>query len=561
MIKLIFSIGALLSSLLVSGDLVAQSAEAIELIRGEQWAAAATKLEAETAANPFQAMPHYYLAVSMARANRCNAAIPEFELALELGANGGESGMRAAHMNLARCHSLLGNVNRAWDHFYAAWREWGQRDFEAAMTEEAFETLRSHPEFRKLAELALAREGSQNERRQADLEYFNRLVTETHPDPFNSTTESAWNRQLSEVRSRIGKMSDVELAGALMALAARVGDGHTVAYPPTSGESAWHLLPIWPMWMADGWFIVAAAEEHSDLVGARILGAGDHATDELVESARRLLAGDNSQTVKWHGGIVLQFAEFYQLAGAVESARRIPLTLRLPNGDERVVELEAGSLDRDPMARFAPPGWPTLFGEKPPRWVRYSSQSFAYEALPGDDAMYVALNAVADGEDETLAGFGERLRAALEESRPGRLILDLRLNNGGNGNLRWGFLRPLMGYAPLHEPGSIRVLIGPRSYSATIMLIGDLESKFGANLYGHPTGGRPVKYSTETGFALPNTGVAGSISTRLHIDGLSADDRRPFFPPNVYIWPRSGDLQKGLDPVLDAALAQDADKI
>jgi C-terminal processing protease CtpA/Prc len=134
------------------------------------------------------------------------------------------------------------------------------------------------------------------------------------------------------------------------------------------------------------------------------------------------------------------------------------------------------------------------------------------------------------------------------------VVLDLRHNNGGTTDVAYDFLRPLARYEPLDRGGRLVVLIGPRSYSATMDLAGRLERDLGAVFVGWPTGGRPNGYSTERPFTLPYSGIRGTISATWHQDGKGGDDHRPWIAPDVAIWPTASDLAAGRDPVLETAL-------
>lgn len=536
-------------------------AAALDLIRAGDWEGAAAAFEEVVRANPYNGVSFYYLGAAYERLGQCEKAIPVLEKALELGAGGRRTPMRQAHYFVAKCAAASGRAGLSFEHIYEAWKSWGFRDFSPTQEEPAFAALRKEPRYQALVQLALPLDSEDaGERAAADLVYFDKLIRETHPDPFHAITEEDWDAAIETFRGRIPRMSADEVAGAFMRLGALVGDGHTAVYPPIEGPAAWSLVPIWPLWLQDGWYVGAAAPEYVDLVGGRLLAAGDVAFDELFGRARQYLARDNQMTALWLGQLVLQMPQFYALEGAAPSSEAVTFTVEALDGAKRRVTVAAQAPDRNPNAHFAPADWPTMTSiEASPRWIRYAHQTFAIDYFPDQKTLYVVLNNVFNTDEQSLADFGEQVRLELERLRASALILDLRLNNGGDGNLRWDLLSELMAYAPLREEGHFYVLTGPRSFSATMMLVGDLETRFGATFVGMPTGGRPVTLSTETPFTLPNTGLSGSISARPHIDGQSADDRRPFFPPDIVVWPTGEDLRAGRDPVLDAALAAAAE--
>ena len=68
-------------------------------------------------------------------------------------------------------------------------------------------------------------------------------------------------------------------------------------------------------------------------------------------------------------------------------------------------------------------------------WLKEPLDYHRLVELPGSRALYAQLNMVAHGKDQTLAEFGRVIRERAEASNPKAIILDLRLNHGGNGEL------------------------------------------------------------------------------------------------------------------------------
>ena len=159
-----------------------------------------------------------------------------------------------------------------------------------------------------------------------------------------------------------------------------------------------------------------------------------------------------------------------------------------------------------------------------------------------------------NGPRQTMAAFGRSVFEELQEKAARSIILDLRHNNGGETRLVFPFLRTIDRHAPLEHEGAIIVLIGPRSFSATMAMAGRLERDMNALFVGWPTGGRPSVYGTERGFTLPYSDITGTIPIRWHQDGMSGNDVRPWIPPDYAVWPSRADILAGRDPVLDQAL-------
>ena len=114
---------------------------------------------------------------------------------------------------------------------------------------------------------------------------------------------------------------------------------------------------------------------------------------------------------------------------------------------------------------------------------------FAHRLIADTETVYARLDKVGNSGSTSFSDYGRDLSGFLQQVEAKQLILDLRRNNGGNGDLRWGFLRHLAQYGQLQGPGSVYVFTGPRTYSASMMLINGMNSLFDVTFVGMPTGG------------------------------------------------------------------------
>ncbi len=544
---------ALFGSPLAQDEPPPRTADAVAALRAERWGEARDTLEAVVGANPHDGLARYYLGIAREALDLHAEALPELRAALALGVDGSRRGLRGAHLALARTLAATGDVDGALTHVEEAWSSWGFDDIPGLLTDEAYAPLHAAPRLRALARLDDTADRS--ERWRADLRYFQRLVSEAHPDPFRTTSAETWNARVEALAAAADEASDLEITGELMRLAALIGDGHTAVYPPTEGAGAWHLLPFVPVCLSDGWFVAAAPAELADIVGAQLVGAGGSSWDALVRFATERVAADNDFTHRWLAGVALQFAELYALAGATEDATRVSFDLVLPNGRRTTRTLEAGPILRDPNARAVPEGWATAYAEAP-LWLEGAGRPFHHRILDGvPGAVYAQINQTADARNQTLAGYGRELREFFEQDPSRALVLDLRLNNGGNAYEARRLVNELLRIPALEEPGRLLVLIGPRTFSATGYLLGMLEQHLAPVRLGWPSGCRPVGPSSERTFRLPHSRLSGSVSWELRVDGYGTDDRRPFFVPDWVVWPSGADLRAGRDPVLEAARA------
>ena len=98
---------------------------------------------------------------------------------------------------------------------------------------------------------------------------------------------------------------------------------------------------------------------------------------------------------------------------------------------------------------------------------------------------------------ESIADFSRRLRALVDTGTVDRLVLDLRLNRGGDGTLNRPLLLSLIKARKLEGPGKLFVIIGRSTFSAAQFLVNQLEAYTDAVFVGEPSGGKEPVQSTK----------------------------------------------------------------
>jgi C-terminal processing protease CtpA/Prc len=193
-----------------------------------------------------------------------------------------------------------------------------------------------------------------------------------------------------------------------------------------------------------------------------------------------------------------------------------------------------------------------LATEHPPLWLQRLGEPWWTEVLPDSQTVYLAFRRYPPERD-----FRERSAALgrlLDESGARRVIIDLRLNGGGDFTLGRRFLLPVIQDRPtIDRPGGVYVITGPGTFSAAMVNARDLRHEANAVLVGEPTGARPNSYSEHGDLTLANSGLQVSYSTRYYQFGADADSA---VVPDEHIEPTWEDFRAGKDPVIDWILQQ-----
>lgn len=532
--------------------------EALSLIEAEDWPAAAAAYGRLVDYNPYQGAYWYGLGLSRARLDDCDSAAPALDRAIALGVDGRDRPYAAARMEAAACASERGDVATALDHFLIAWGRLKFSDLERLEADDRYAALRAHPDYRRLTG-GIDRDAlSRDEGWRHDLRYLAELVEIRHPDPFHAQSEAAWRRAVDELDASIPRLTDLQITGALMRLMGRIGDGHTALYPPFGGPRAFHVIPIRPFAFGEEWRVIATTAEHRELLGAKIISVAGLPAAEAEDRLAAVFAADNERTRKLTASIGLQFVEYGAAALGSDDEEGLSFEFELIGGARRTRRFEGAPLDRNPVPRWAPPGWEVFGAPTPPLHLSRIEESYWFTDHAALDAVYAQVNLIGRLDPSTgmsFPEFAESLGRRLRDGGAKRLILDIRHNNGGNGFENWDLVRQIVLSEAVDREGGLFVITGRGTFSAATTLTSMLETRTNAIFVGEPGSSRPNFYGEDNQFLLPYSGLAGSISSHWFQGGRMSTDARPWTAPDLIAEPTLEHVIEGRDPALEAIAA------
>jgi hypothetical protein len=369
-------------------------------------------------------------------------------------------------------------------------------------------------------------------------------VERDHPDPWRAVSRAAFLAAADSVARARGRD---EAIVALMKLAALLGprNGHTGIFPGDPGdERPLHLYPLRLWWTPEGLIVLGAQDRR--LVGARLVAVEGRAIADVVRAIEPLVPRDNDETVRENLPGYLLTAEV--LRGLRLAPTDATFTFRSARGTRRVKlrplvpslqELAVGGW-------YTPPIPQTLPRTRQPSWLRDPERELSVTTIAGGRAIYARYTAVTVATDAAAA----RIRALARSRRVTRVVVDLRLNGGGDNQTYGPLLAALVAVA---ETKKLEVLIGRMTFSAAENFATDLERQARPVFLGEPSGGSPNLYGDSEPVSLPATGVVVRVAT-IYWQKSTADDPRLAIEPTVPVALHAADLLLGRDPVLAAAL-------
>jgi hypothetical protein len=369
-----------------------------------------------------------------------------------------------------------------------------------------------------------------------DLALIDREVRARHPDPFVNHPESEWNAKLAELASTLPTATT---DAQTVQLASLVGllDSHSYLFGPV------HVYGLWTYRFPEGWFVVRA--EDPSLVGSRLVAIGRTPIEEVERALRPLIPNDNEFNDLTGMQDLMSTVEFLHGLGFVEDPTKPGYVLEKPGGGRITVDPAPEPGD---TSAFAAGLIGYLMGDATeavarrgePVWTRLDEASRTF---------LISYN------DYTPTGLGPALtamRAALDDGRADRVVIDMRYLRGGDGSLALPLIQFVRKDARINRPGGLTVLIGRENASAGTVVAGAFDRATQAFLIGEPTPARADNFLCDCfEIALHGSPFVVGIPTQYLANG----DTRDAVTPDVLLELTAADFFAGRDPVLDLSLS------
>ena len=335
-----------------------------------------------------------------------------------------------------------------------------------------------------------------------------------------ASREAALQR-LAALEARRGEMDTLAFGLELARITALADNGHSMSYAAPrlqrSNRVEIRLVPF-----GQEFHVLRTREADADLLGARLRAIDGVPLPRLREAAHSLAGGLPAWRDRQAPALFDSPQQLFALGlvAAPEAA-----LYRFQHADGRVVERRLvadpphetrarGTSDRLLLPEVLPPelGWRAVLPAAQAPWsLLDAGRRFRWRHDAALDALVVEMRAARDQPGEPLPPFFDAVREALATHKPRHMVLDLRLNGGGDLTRTRDFAEQL----PTLVPGRLFVLTSPWTFSAAISTAGYLKQAAPARVavVGEPVGdrleffaeGRPVRLKHSGEVLLPAT--------------------------------------------------------
>jgi len=312
----------------------------------------------------------------------------------------------------------------------------------------------------------------------------------------------------------------------LSRIVALADNAHTVFFAGPRSRRFNRIMDVRLAPFGEGFYVLRAAPDHADLLGAQLVTVDGVAVSELRETAHTLAGGIPS----WRDRNAAYFFESpdqMHALGVIARTEGVRYGFRLADGSDVLRHFRPEPADPD-RVRANANRWfyPELMEEEGENWRAVLTVEQAPWALqdPGDpfrmrdapemDAFVIQLRQNMSSPNGDIVEFMLESRDAARASGRRNIVLDMRMNGGGDLNNTRAWVRRL----PRAVPGRVFVLTSPWTFSAAISTVGYLKQKAPerVTLVGEHVGDRLDFHSEGSVVALPHSEAAILYATERH---------------------------------------------
>ncbi len=399
---------------------------------------------------------------------------------------------------------------------------------------------------------------------QEDLRFLQSTIHQDYPFLFKKISAEAFDQEVEELHDQIPDLQNHEIIVGLARIVASFKYGHT-ALGLRGLETKYGHFPFNLYQFSDGVYVQGAHKDYGKAVGAKVLKISDMATEEALQAIYPVVPAENEQYFKAYGLNYLRIPEVLHAQNVTaEFSDSVELTLqkagetftqmiKASKGHERL-PIEYGYLQE--TEEFAD----ARIKDTTPLYLRHLDRIYYFEHLPDYNAVYVRHSQIQDDSSESIPSFYTRVFDFIEENDVDRLIIDVRLNGGGNNYKNKAVITRIIENKRINTVGNLFVIIGRRTFSACQNLVNELDNYTNAIFIGEPTAENVNFYGDNNRLMLPHSEIPVYLSFAWWQDKPQWEGG-PWTAPHIAVDMTFDDYRHNRDPVLDVALSANTDDL
>lgn len=392
---------------------------------------------------------------------------------------------------------------------------------------------------------------------QDDLRFLQNTVHKDYSHLFVKTTKEVFNNEVELLYKDIPNLTQHEIVVGFSRLVSLFKYGHSyVSFNQKSYKFS--QLPFNLYQFKDGVYLQGTHKKYAKAIGAKVIAIEKTPILKALKTIEPTVESENSQYFKAYGINNLRYPE-------VIHAQKITKTLQ----NEIVLTLEKDgkifSQSFEVMKKGENMPKHRGYVKQNENWLDAREQSitplylknlnkvYFFEYLQKEKTVYVRHSRIANDSEENTETFYKRVFDFVENNDVDKLIIDVRLNGGGNSYLNKPIITGIIETKKINTIGSLYVIIGKRTYSAAQNLVNELHNYTNAIFVGEPTAENVNFWGDARPLTLPNSNLTIQLSYAWW-QGKPTWEYAEWLAPQIPIEMSFSEYASNQDPVLNAAL-------
>lgn len=391
---------------------------------------------------------------------------------------------------------------------------------------------------------------------QSDLKFLQQTVHKDYPFLFKNITSKDFDAEVDKLFKAMPAMKDHERLAGVSRIVSSFKYGHT-NIDWRESPVKYHVVPVNFYWFSDGIYVEGAEKKYEQIIGAKLLKVETVPVVQALAAVKPLVPSENDQYFKAHGLDFLTIPEALH-AQRISKILKNSITYTFEK-DGKIFDLNVTAVNAFRFPRrygFVTAGadWLSVRNQSnTPNYLKNLEKIYYYEYLPETKTVYVRHSQIQDDPGEPIPAFYKRVFEFIDKNDVEKLILDVRLNGGGNNYKNKPIVTGIIESKKINKPGKLFVIIGRRTFSACQNLVNELSNYTNALFVGEPTSENINFYGDNRRVELPKTKIPVFLSFAWWQDKPQWENA-PWLVPQLAVDMSFNEYKTNKDPVLEACL-------
>lgn len=351
---------------------------------------------------------------------------------------------------------------------------------------------------------------------QEDLTFLQKTVNEEFPFLFKKVTAEEFNTAAETLYKEIPNLEEHEVIVGFSRLVSLFKYGHSYV-PFHQKPFKFSQFPFNLYQFNDEIYIEGTHKQYQKAVGAKVIAVEGIPVSKVLKAIEPTVEAENSQYFKAYGINNIRYPEILHAQG---------ITKTLQSSITVTLEKEGSQFQQEFTILPNKNSIPTTYGfvkqkddwlsarnqKQTPLYLKNLDKIYFYEYIPKHKTVYVRHSKVRNDPSETIEAFYKRVFEFIEQNDVEKLVLDVRLNGGGNNYLVKPIITGIIETKKINQEGKLFVITGRRTFSACQNLVNRLDNYTNAIFVGEPTSENVNFYGDASPVQLPNSKLKVRLS-------------------------------------------------